>query len=102
MEVAGEGKSMEAIGPGVNGGNRAGGGGSIHRRVTTAVEQIELECPLIHGKQRGTQPLHHEQIKQNIGAWMKKINGFINTGCGCTLNKRSHCSSMFVCTCTCM
>ena len=25
MEVAGEGKSMEAIGPGVNGGNRAGG-----------------------------------------------------------------------------
>ena len=80
----------------------AGQGVSIHRRVTTAVEQIESECPSIHGKQRGTPPLHHEQIKQNISAWMKKINEFINTGCGCTLNKRSHCSSMFVCICTCM
>ena len=57
----------------------AGQGGSIHRRVTTAVEQIESECPSIHGKQRGTPPLQHEQIKQNIGAWMKKINEFINT-----------------------
>ena len=36
------------IGQGVNGGGRAGG--SIHRRVTTAVEQIESECPSIHGK----------------------------------------------------
>ena len=41
----------------------AGQGGSIHRRVTTAVEQIESECPSMHGEQRETPPLHHEQTE---------------------------------------
>ena len=75
----------------------AGQGGSIHRRITTAVEQIESKCPSMHGEQRGTPPLHHEQTERRSldEEEEKKRTEFINTGCGCTLNKWSYCSSIF-------
>ena len=61
------------------------------------MEQIESECPSMHGEQRGTPPLHHEQTEHRSldEEEEKKITEFINTGCGCTLNIRSHCSSVF-------